>query len=165
MANDARMRGESPEFYVKKNLLGADDVDPPVETIGISTTGEAEATRIDIIQPERMHAKAEDERFMNELVEILIEASDDPNAPLFVETGHNGVQQYVQRGVPQTIKRRYLYSLCAAKQARMVCDFGRDAGGKEFNRLEGPKIGTHRVTVLNDTAAGRAKYTEWLRMP
>lgn len=165
LANDARLRAaKGTQFYVKKNLLGPDDAEPPQTRIDISTTGPAEATHagIDIIDPSKMVSKAENEMYMNELVEIQIESDDDPNAPLFVHSGHNGDPQYIMRGVTQSIKRKYLYSLVAAKQVRLVCSFGKDQNGKEFNRLVGAGRMTHRVVVVNDTARGRADYLKWI---
>lgn len=177
LANDARLSARkgtkkaapaSPDFHVKKNLTGPDDVDQPRHEIAITTTGKATAERtliIDAVQPAQMLAKAENEKYMNELVEIIIEADDDPNAPLFVHSAHNGVTQYIKRGENQTIKRKFLYSLLAAKSARLVCTFGKDQNGKEFNRLAGPSRTTHRVVVINDTARGRADYNVWMSQP
>lgn len=166
LANDALLRSKGHSQFVRKNLLGPDDVKGvPEQDTTISTTGEAEATHrlIDVIQPEAMQSKAEDEAFMNELVEIQIEADDDPNAPLFVFAGHQGIPQYLQRGRPQTVKRKFLYSLIAAKQARLVCSFGRNEDGNEFNRLQGPKRTTHRVTILRDSEKGRQAYLRWMQ--
>jgi len=176
LANDARLRAgkakktpakqlDSPDFHVKRNMIGPDDVGQPHNEIAISTTGKATAERtlnLDIVQPGSMLAKAENEKYMNEPVEIIIEADDDPNAPLFVHSAHNGVTQYIERGKNQIIKRKFLYSLLAAKSARLVCSFGRDQNGKEFNRLAGPSRTTHRVVVINDTARGRADYVKWM---
>lgn len=177
LANDARLSARKgtkkialaiamPDFYVKKNLTGPDDVDPPQNNIEISTTGPASAERtliVDAVQPAQMLAKAENEKYMNEMVEIIIEADDDPNAPLFVHSAHNGTTQYIKRGENQVIKRKFLYSLLAAKSARLVCSFGKDQNGKEFNRLAGPSRTTHRVVVINDTARGRADYNAWMQ--
>jgi hypothetical protein len=168
LANDQRLRERSkagPDIFVKKNLLGPDDVDQPQQTIKIITPdgggSEAVGVGIAIVDPAKFDAKAADEAFMNELVEIQIESTDDPNEPLFIESGHNGVTQYVKRGEPQTIKRKFLYSLIAGKQARLVSSFGKNADGKEFNRLAGPSVGTHRIVVISDTAKGRAAYNTW----
>ena len=169
LANDARLRAKKgmPAFHVKKNMIGPDDMkDEPQTNISISTTGKAEAERtIEVIDPMKFKTKAQDEAFMNEMVEIQIEADDDPNAPLFVHSGHQGVVQYIKRGEPQTIKRKFLYSLLAAKQAKLVCSFGKDMNGQEFNRLSGPSRATHRVVVLNDTARGREAYAKWMAQP
>jgi hypothetical protein len=54
---------------------------------------------------------------------------------VFVYLGHNGVSQYVKRGEPQTIKRKFLYSALAAKTVKFACAFGKDNSGNEFNRL------------------------------
>ncbi|MFA7269932.1 MAG: hypothetical protein WC073_11355 [Sterolibacterium sp.] len=183
LANDARMKANpigkrtkkktsapakpaTPEFYVHKNLLGPDDVDPAEMRIDISTSGEAMATiaDIEIVSPEKMQKKAENEAYMNEMVEIEIEGSEDPNAPLFVGPfGHNGTNQYIRRGVPRLVKRKFLYAAIAAKVARLVSAFGKDANGLEYNRLEGPKLGTHRVVIINDTPRGREDYRRWLQ--
>jgi len=167
-ANDERLRSKkaAPHVHVKQNMLGPDDVKHvPVNDIDISTTGDAEATHapIEVIDPLKFESKAKNEAFMNELVEIQIEADDDPNAPLFVHSGHNGIPQYIKRGTPQTIKRKFLYSLIAGKQARLVCSFGKTSEGQEFNRLTGPSRTTHRVIVLQDTAKGRAAYQSWMQ--
>lgn len=165
LANDARLRGPT---IIARKTHGPDDVKhQPGESIDISTTGEAEATRvgIDIIDPGKMLSKAEDAKFMNEMVEIQIEADDDPHAPLYVHTAHNGDVQYIKRGEPQKVKRRFLYALIAAKQAKLVCSFGKDQNGQEFNKLSGPKRCTHRVIVINDTAKGRQMYNEWMAQP
>lgn len=166
LANDARLR-RGPTIIARKTH-GPDDVKDEInERIDISTSGEANATRagIDIVNPSRMLSKAEDAKFMNEIVEIQIEADDDPHAPLFVHSAHNGESQYIKRGEPQKVKRRFLYSLIAAKQAKLVCAFGKDQNGQEFNKLSGPKRCTHRVIVINDTARGRQKYNEWMAQP
>lgn len=176
LANDARLSARkgtkkvakapaSPDFYVKKNLLGPDDAAQPHEHIEISTTGAATAERtliIDPVNPANMISKAENEKYMNEDVEIMIEPGEDPNAPLYVHAGHQGVPQYIKAGEPQVIKRKFLYSLIAAKVARLVCAFGKDQNGMEFNRLDGPKRTTHRVIVVNDTPRGRADFTRWM---
>ena len=173
LANDARMSAKkgtkkviaAPSVFIRKNMLGPDDVDPANNQISISTSGLAEITRMPIepVDPANMLDMAENEMYMNEIVEIMIEASEDPNAPLFVHSGHNGSTQFIERGKPQKIKRKYLYSMVVSKVARLVCAFGKDANtGQEYNRLTGPSLNTHRVVILNDSARGRADYKIWM---
>jgi len=167
LANDARLRSRrsTPAIHVKQNLTGDQDVrSVPQHNISISTTGDAEATRspIEVIDPLKFESKAADEKFMNEMVEIQVEADDDPNAPLFIPCGHQGVTQYIRRGQPQTVKRKFLYSLIAAKSARLACAFGKDQNGQEFNRLQGASRTTHRVTIIRDTDKGRQAYLKWM---
>lgn len=95
-------------------------------------------------------SKAAVEKFMNEKVVIEIEASDDPNAEVFVHSGNNGRAQYIKRGEPQSVKRKYLYSLLAAQKVGFGCAFGRDANGNEYNRLSPSSSTTHRVRLIRD---------------
>jgi hypothetical protein len=134
-------------------MIGVGDV--PVGhdlTTDISTTGDAEAITpvIDVVQPHQMKSKAEQEAFMNELVEIEIDHDDEPNAPQFIYCGHGGTPQYVERGKPQVIKRRFLYALLAAKKKQFSCSFGKDGDGKEYNRLPGRSRPTHNLHVRRD---------------
>lgn len=89
------------------------------------------------------------EKFMNELVQVEIEADDDEHAPVFVYTGHSGVVQYIKRGEVQTVKRKFLYSLLAAKRVKMSCAFG-IVSGNEFNRLTPNSAMTHRARLVRD---------------
>ena len=106
-------------------------------------------------------SKAAVEKFMNEKVVIEIEASDDPNAEVFVHSGSNGRAQYIKRGEPQAIKRKYLYSLLAAQKVGFGCAFGRDANGNEYNRLSPSSSTTHRVRLIrDDNPAGGMKWVQ-----
>lgn len=105
---------------------------------------------IDIVPAHKMQSKAQEAKFMEEKVLIEIEADDDPNAPEFISTGHNGVSQYIRRGIPQAIKRKFLYSLLAAKRVKFACAFGKNADGNEFNRLNPSGQTTHRVRLIQD---------------
>lgn len=109
-----------------------------------------EMSDIDVVQPHQMRSKAQEAAFMNEIVVIEIEADDDPNAPEFVYSGHNGVTQYVKRGTEQKIKRKYLYSMLAAKRVKFACAFGKDGNGNEFNRMSGSGQTAHRVRLISD---------------
>jgi len=95
-------------------------------------------------------SKAQVEKFMNEKVVIEIEASNEPSAEVFVHSGNNGRAQYIKRGEPQSIKRKYLYSLLAAQKVGFGCAFGRDANGNEYNRLSASSSTTHRVRLIRD---------------
>lgn len=105
---------------------------------------------IDVVPAHAMHTQAEEAKFMEETVLVEIEADDDPNAPVFVFSGHNGVSQYIKRGEPQAIKRKYLYSLLAAKRVKFACAFGKNGDGNEFNRMTASGQTSHRVRLLED---------------
>lgn len=106
---------------------------------------------LDIVTDEqRMRHKAQEAKFMEDRVEVEIEMDDSPDSPIFVHLGHNGISQYVKRGEPQVVKRKYLYSALAAKTVRLACSFGKDASGNEFNRLSPSVNTTYRVRLLRD---------------
>jgi hypothetical protein len=150
-----------------KAQVTSDDLSGAKTEINIPPTGDARAehSRIEVIPEAKAASKIEDEAFMNEFVKIQIEMDDEPNAPLFVYSGHQGEPQYIRRGEPQRIKRKYLYSLIAAKKTQLACSFGKDSSGLEFNRLAGRTNTTHRLTIIEDSTRGREKFVEWMQQP
>jgi hypothetical protein len=54
--------------------------------------------------------------FNEEFVEVMLHESTDPNAENPVFTACNGVTQYFFRGEVQTVKRKYVAILAAAKE-------------------------------------------------
>ena len=106
---------------------------------------------MEVIRPEDFHNALKMEKFMNEKVEIEIEPDhSNENAPEFVHLGHNGTTQYVHRGRPQIIKRKYLYSALVSRQVRMNCTFEKGANGKDINDLKPQASSTHRVRLIAD---------------
>lgn len=150
-----------------KAEIRTEDLSGAQTEASITPTGKAEVEhrRIEVIPETKAAAKIEDEIFMNEFVTIMLESDDDPNAPLFVHSGNGGVDQFIQRGVPQRIKRKFLYSLIAAKRTQFACSFGKDHSGNEFNRLAGRTNTTHRLSVLEDTPKGREAVVRWMQQP
>ena len=108
---------------------------------------------------------AREQAFMNQLVTVQIEATEDPDEPVWVHSGNGGTDQYLQRGVPQTIKLLFLYSLIAAKKTALTSSFGKDGSGKEFNKLVGRTSTTHRFSVIEASPEARKKIAEWMQMP
>jgi hypothetical protein len=116
---------------------------------------------IQVVPPERMAAKAREEKFMNEKVVIHIEEGQQAGDPVFVELGHNGTNQFVKRGTDQIVKRKFLYSALMAKRVSMNCTFGKDGSGTEFNRLT-PTVSTaYRALLVSDpNPEGGAKWVQ-----
>lgn len=139
-----------------KSIIGSDDVQMSVNAgnIGMAVPELREAgievEDIDVIPAHKARNKIEEARFMEEMVVVEIEADDDPNAPEFVYSGHQGVSQYIKRGVAQPIKRKYLYSLLSAKRIKFACAFGKNDSGNEFNRLNPSGQTAHRVRLVQD---------------
>ena len=164
LANDARLRARAGK---PKAQIRSEDFAGARTEANISATGKTEVThrQIEVIPESKAARKAAEEAFMNEYVVVLVEQSDDPDAPVFLQSGHNGVDQYLQRGVPQRIKRRFLYSLIAGKKTAQASTFGKDGSGKEFNRLTGRTSTTHRISLIEDTAEGRKAFSQWMQLP
>lgn len=125
-----------------RSIISTDDIE-------IRTLPEIGDDDVELVASSSM-SKAETEKFMNEKVVIEIEASNEPSAEVFVHSGNNGRAQYIKRGEPQSIKRKYLYSLLAAQKVGFGCAFGRDANGNEYNRLSASSSTTHRVRLIRD---------------
>lgn len=154
-------------IHTRTTRIGTDDAQTGQDLgASIPALGEAALCRddIEVVDVIKGKSKAEEAAFMEEKVTIIIEEDDDPNAPLFVHAGHNGVTQYIKRGEPQVIKRKFLYSLLSAKHTSFACSYGRDAQGGEFNRMNGKARTTHRLHVeRDDNPAGRKWFTQVLQ--
>lgn len=137
----------------QRSVISTDDMDPSTnlgQTVPELNEAGFDVDDIQIVPERNMRSKAAEAKFMEEKVLIEIEADDDPNAPHFVYSGHQGVSQWIERGKPQAIRRKYLYSLLSAVRCRIACAFGRDGAGNEFNRLTPNGQHTHRIQILRD---------------
>lgn len=134
----------------RKSIINSSDAGP-VDT-GVPELNEAgfDISDVQVIPVHKMKSKAAEAKFMEEIVIVHIEADDEPNSPVFIKAGHNGVDQWIERGKDASIKRKYLYSLLAGKRVRLACAFGRDGQGNEFNRLTPSGQTTHRVHLIRD---------------
>lgn len=134
----------------KNAALGStDDIEARTQIPELNEAG-FDPADIQIVSAKDFMSKAQEAKFMEEKVQIEIEADDKPNSPVFVYLGHNGISQYVHRGQVQTVKRKFLYSALAAKAVKLSCEFGRDNAGNEFNRLNPSVSTTHRVRLIRD---------------
>ncbi len=164
LANDARLRATRGK---PRAVITSDDVTGAKSETNISATGKTEVTHssIEVVPESRGLKKAAEEAFMNQIVTVQIESTEDPDEAVWIPTGHNGTDQYIQRGVPQPIKLRFLYSLIAGKKTAQTSSFGKDGTGKEFNKLVGRTSTTHRFSVLDATPEARKKIAEWMAQP
>jgi hypothetical protein len=148
----------------RKSIIDSTDLEavnraiaPPEEnTVGF------ESGDIQVVQPDRMETKAREAKFMNEYIEIEIESGTEANDPMYVELGHNGINQFVKRGCVQRVRRKFLYSALMAKRVNMNCVFGKDGSGNEFNRLT-PQVSTsYRARLVTDpnTQRGGSKWVQ-----
>jgi hypothetical protein len=137
---------------VKRALINSADVEPINRAMAPpeENPGGFDVSDIDVVAPDRMEAKAKEAKFMNEYIEIEIEPGTEAGDPVFVELGHNGINQFVKRGETQRVRRKFLYSALMAKRVSMNCSFGKDGSGNEFNRLT-PSVSTaYRARLVTD---------------
>lgn len=111
---------------------------------------EFDADDIQIVAADRMDIKAKTEKFMNERVVIEIEPGTEANDPVYVELGHNGINQFVKRGEPQSVKRKFLYSALMAKRVSINVAYGKDPAGNEFNRATLSAKNTYTARLVSD---------------
>jgi len=136
--------------YPTRSVIGTDDVQAVQQAAPELRDGGITLDDIDIIPAHKIVDAAAEAKFMEDRVTVEIEADDDPNAPIFVYFGHNGVTQYIKRGEPQVVKRKFLYSAIAAKTVKFACAFGKDNTGNEYNRMSGSTKTTHRIRLIED---------------
>lgn len=98
------------------------------------------------------------EAFMNESVEIILADTTDENAPPHVILSVNGVTQPIFRGVPTSIKRKFVEVLAHCKETKHT---QRVANPLEPDRIETVARTAHAYPfeVTQDSGQGRA----WLR--
>ena len=89
------------------------------------------------------------EAFLNEPVTIVINPSQDPEDPKLVQVGVNGTSQFIPRGEPFTVKRKYVEVLARAKRT----DFGQTLDerlGERMNHLHAMHSLRYPFSVVRD---------------
>ena len=82
-----------------------------------------------VVDGQAINSKAAELAFMEEKVTIRLATTADKTAEPIPCFGVNGVNQYVIRGKPQVIKRKFLQEIARAKTDNISTPFGRDANG------------------------------------
>lgn len=127
-----------------KALATTDDFPPPPEQ-----TPEFHPGDIEIVKAKDATIKVKTEKFMNEKVVVHIEPGERENDPLYLELGHNGINQVVRRGVDQPIKRKFLYSALMARKVTISNQFGvRD--GRDYNSAKPSSASAYRIQLVRD---------------
>lgn len=111
--------------------------------------------------PDRDFEKAvREESFFNEPVTIEIATTTDENAPPHVIVSVNGVSQPIARGVPTTVKRKYVEVLARCWETKYKQPDRDMANPEAGNGLYGRSALTYPFQVLEDkNPVGHA----WLR--
>lgn len=105
---------------------------------------------IDVVDKPLPKDALEMESFMNEMVTIVVNPSQDPDDPKLVQVGVNGVNQFIPRGTPIAVKRKYIEVLARAKRT----DFAQTLDerlGEQMNHLHPMHSLRFPFSVVRDT--------------
>ena len=75
---------------------------------------------IQVVAETDLASAASDEKFMNEVVTVMVHPTTDPNASPYALLNVNGERVVVMRNVPTKIKRKHLEVLARLKETRWV---------------------------------------------
>ena len=134
-------KGPSKEIEAGSQYLG----DHQTGVIG-EIKGTAGIDVVDKPMPQEAFAM---EAFMNEPVTILVNPSQNPEDPKLVQVGVNGIIQFIPRGEPFTVKRKYVEVLARAKRT----DFHQTLDerlGERMNHLQAMHSLRYPFSVIED---------------
>lgn len=129
----------------------------------ISIKGKAEViseTTIEKVPGPALGAFAELEKFMSELVEVLIYEPFNAGEEKVVQLAVNGKNQFVIRGKPQKIKRKYVEVLARARKVGVTADGYKDGRGEAKNTVQISSGLQYPFQVIEDR---NPKGPAWLR--
>lgn len=115
------------EIHAGSEYLGAEET----RTVG-EIGGHA---GIDVVDKPLPKGALEIEAFMNEMVTIVVNAPHDPDEPMLVQVGVNGVNQFIPRGEPIAVKRKYVEVLARAKRTDFAQNLDERLGETAFNQV------------------------------
>jgi len=104
----------------------------------ISMTGEASVkteTSIETVPGPGFEDVASLEKFMQEPVEVFLYEPYEEGQEHVVQLAVNGINQFVIRGVPQTIKRKYVEVLARARRVNVTAHGYKDGMGEAKNTV------------------------------
>lgn len=104
--------------------------------------------------------KAETERFMNEMVTVMIHDSTDENDTELVQVSINGRNQFIRRGYPQQVRRCYVERLARAKKTSFNQNLDERLGEAGVNRLMSHHALKYPFSIVEDP---NPKGAAWLR--
>lgn len=128
-------------------------IDAGAEYLGdeeVRTVGEIGGhAGIDVVDKPLPKEAFEMEAFMNEPVTIVVNPPQDPDDPMLVQVGVNGVNQFIPRGEPIAVKRKYVEVLARAKRTdfKQTLD---DRLGEAMNHLRSMHSLRFPFSVIRD---------------
>ena len=72
---------------------------------------------------------------MNEMITIVVNPPNDADEPMLVQVAVNGVNQFIPRGEPIAVKRKYVEVLARAKRTDFAQNLDERLGEQGFNQV------------------------------
>lgn len=115
---------------------------------------------IDVVDKPMPRDAIDAEAFMQEPVTIIVNPSQDPDDPMLVQVAVNGINQFMPRGEPITVKRKFVEVLARAKRTDFAQQLDERLGEAKFNLLRTMHSLKYPFSVLEDhNPRGRAWLT------
>lgn len=114
---------------------------------------------IEVVVASGLNDYAKELAFMEELVEVEVHESIDPNAEPVVDLYCNGVPQRFARGVPIAVKRKYVQILANSRPTSMTTTTKVD-GDHVVNRINKHSAVRYPFRVVRDD---NPRGNDWLR--
>lgn len=151
--------------HIKSGALHTDDTDivqnkPRV----LRSTGDA-ADALDPLEIEPVDRMPNQDlldelKFNEELVEVSVAESHDPEEPALVQTWCNGVSQFFERGTVQTVKRKFVVQLARAKRTvYKQVEYVDANGAKAFKQVPHTSM-AYPFSIVRDS---NPRGAEWAR--
>lgn len=114
-------------------------IDAGAEFLGtedVRTVGEIGGhAGIDVVDKPMPTDAFEMEAFMNEMITIVVNPPNDADEPMLVQVAVNGVNQFIPRGEPVAVKRKYVEVLARAKRTDFAQNLDERLGEQGFNQV------------------------------
>lgn len=146
-----------------RNPRTSSQVDAGAEYLGHEQQGAIGEIRttagIDVVDKPMPKDALDLEAFMNEPVTIIVNPATDPDEPRLVQVGVNGVNQFLARGEPITVKRKYVEVLARAKRTNFTQTLD-ERLGEGMNHLKAMHLLRFPFSVIEDRNSNGGP---WLR--
>lgn len=129
------------------------------ESFNIGVLGTGEPPAIEIIDRVASNDALEMERFMQEMVTVMVADSNDDNDVELIQVSVNGNRQFFQRGKAQEVKRYFVERLARAKRTTYSQNLD-DRLGEAMNNMIPRHALRYPFTVIEDK---NPKGGAWLR--
>ncbi len=116
---------------------------------------------IEVVDKPLTMDKADMERFMNEMVTVIVHDSNDDSDDPFVQTWVNGRMQMFLRGRPQTVRRCYVEALARSTRTTYKQKLDERLGESVFNMMTPHRALRYPFAVIEDPSG--AKGHAWLQ--